>query len=190
MQELLSRKETADAGFQFFNIAIAELEKKNELADACTQWMLVASVRYYKIKNDYQGLLQQAQYIVDTYSLNQTAQLALAGVVVECSAPQGNVHAILQYAPMYKAAWMWLKQHEEEAIPQKQLDFTKYSTEDYAIQVFQAAATCANVVKDYVTAYGYWEMLPWDDKNFDGSLYLKGMQETLAGLEEEHAFKR
>ena len=186
LQELLSRKETAEEGFAFFKSAIKELETKNAMADACTQWMLVASVRYYKTKKDYPGLLKQAEYLVDTYELSQVAQMALAGVVVEASAPEGNVQAILSYAPLYKDAWKWLKQHKEEAIPQTQLDFTRYITQDYAVQVFQAAATCANAVKDYVTAYSYWEMLPWTDRNFDGGPYLKGMQETLIGLEEKN----
>lgn len=183
MQELLSRKETADGGFAFFETAIRELEKKNFLADSCTQWMLVASVRYYKIKQEYHELLNQASYIAEHYELSPIAQMALAGVVIEASAPLGNVQAILTYAPVYKEAWKWYLQHETEAIPQIQLDFTKYITRDYAVQVFQAAATCANAIKDYVMAYGYWEMLPWNDKSFDGNRYIKGMQETLTGLE-------
>ncbi len=184
MQELLSRTETADVGYEFFKTAIKQLAEKQELADACTQWMLVESVRYFKMKKDYSGLLHQAEYIAERYTLSPVAQMALSGVVVEASAPQGNVQAILSYAPMYKAAWQWYKQHEADAIPQIQLDFTRYITIDFAVQVFQAAATCANAVQDYVQAYGYWEMLPWSDKGFDGDKYLKGMQETLKGLEE------
>ena len=110
--------------------------------------------------------------------------MALAGIVVAASAPQGNVAAILNYAPLYYNAWNWLKTHEKEAIPQKQLDFPKFITQDYAVQVFQAAATCANAVKDYKLAYAYWEQLPWADKTFDGSRYAAAMQETLAGLEQ------
>jgi len=184
MQELLYRKETAEEGYQFYLANIKELEKNNQLADSCTQWMLVASVRYFKIKNDYDGLLTQTRCLMEQYPLNQMAQAALAGVVIEASAPKGNLTAILDYAPLYKEAWLWLQKNETEAIPQKQLDFPKYITQEYAIQVFQAAATCANAVQDYVTAYGYWEMLPWNDKSFDGSPYVKGMQETLAGLEQ------
>jgi len=185
LQELLSRKETTDSGFEFYITAVKKLEEKQALTDACAQWMLVASVRYFKIKKDYSGLLHQAEHVVETYTLSPVAQMALSGVVVEASAPQGNVQAILAYAPIYKEAWRWYKQHKTEAVSQIQLDFTKYITTEYAVQVFQAAATCANAVKDYVTAYGYWEMLPWEDKNFDGNLYLKGMQETLKGLENQ-----
>ena len=67
---------------------------------------------------------------------------------------------------------IWVKTHEKEAIPQKQLDFPKYLTQDYAVQVFQAAATCANAVKDYTLAYAYWEQLSWADPSFDGNRYL------------------
>lgn len=146
--------------------------------------MLVTIIRNHMAKNNYAELLAQAENLVNSYKLSPVAQMALSGVVIEASAPQGNVHVILGYAPIYKDAWKWLKQHQEEAMLQALPEFSKYITRDYAVQIFQVAATCANVVKDYVTAYGYWEMLPWGDKNFDGSLYLNGMQETLAGLEE------
>ena len=56
-------------------------------------------------------------------------------------------------------------------------------TREYAEQVFQAAAVCANAVKEYKLAYTYWEQLPWDDEKFDGSRYVEAMQETLRGLE-------
>jgi len=110
--------------------------------------------------------------------------MALAGIVVAASAPQGNVAAILNYAPLYYNAWNWLKTHEKEAIPQKQLDFPKFMTQEYAVQVFQAAATCANAIGEYKLAYAYWEQLPWNDPAFDGNKYLAEMQKTLAGLEQ------
>lgn len=186
MQEFMSRKETAAEGFRFFEQCIGELVQHWNLMDSCIQWMLVTSARYFSIIDHYEGLLLQAKKIKEEYELSQVAQMALAGVVVANAAPQGDVGTILDYAPMYYHAWNWVKTHETEAIPQKQLDFPKYLTQDYAVQVFQAAATCANAVKEYKLAYAYWEQLPWDDKNFDGSRYAKAMQETLAGLEGEN----
>jgi len=184
MQELLSLKETIEVGFRFFEQSIDEVVQKYGVEDSCTQWMLVASVRCFYMQNKYEDMLLQAEKIAERYELNQVAQMALAGVVVAASAPQGNVSAILAYAPLYYNAWNWLKTHEKEAIPQKQLDFTKFITQEYAVQVFQAAATCANAVKDYKLAFAYWEQLPWADKTFDGSRYAAAMQETLAGLEQ------
>jgi len=183
MQELLSRKETAAEGLKFFEQCIDKITAQGGLKDACTQWMLVASVRYFRITDNYEGLLQQAEKILETYELSQVAQLALSGIVVAASAPQGKVSVILNYAPLYYHAWNWLKTHEKEAIPQTQLDFPKYTTQNYAIQVFQAAATCANAIQDYKLAYAYWEQLPWADPAFDGNQYLGEMQKTLAGLE-------
>lgn len=183
MQELLSRKETAREGLTFFEQCIGAVVEQFGLSDSCTQWMLVASARYFRITDDYEGLLKQAEKIMETYELSQVAQLALSGIVIAASAPYGNVSAILNYAPMYYNAWNWLKTHEKEAIPQKQLDFSKYTTQEYAVQVFQAAATCANAVKEYKLAYAYWEQLPWADSAFDGNKYLAEMQKTLAGLE-------
>lgn len=183
MQELLSRKDTIEAGFRLFEQCIGEVTKKYGTEDSCTQWMLVASVRCFYMLDKYQDMLEQAEKITEGYELNQVAQMALAGVVVAASAPQGNVAAILNYAPIYYNAWNWLKTHEKEAIPQKQLDFPKFISQEYAVQVFQAAATCANAIGEYKLAYAYWEQLPWADPTFDGNKYLAEMQKTLAGLE-------
>jgi len=183
MQELLSRKETAAEGLKFFGQCIDTLITQGGITDACVQWMLVASVRYFRITDDYEALLKQAEKIIERYELSQVAQMALSGVVVAASAQEGRVGVILNYAPMYYNAWNWLKTHEKEAIPQIQLDFPKYTTQEYATQVFQAAATCANAVKDYKLAYAYWEQLPWTDSSFDGNQYLSEMQKTLTGLE-------
>lgn len=185
MQELLSRKETAEEGYRFFEQCIDKITAQWGVNDSCTQWMLVASVRCFSITKNYEGLLNQAEKIKETYELSQVAQLALAGIVIAASAPEGNVGVILEYAPMYYHAWNWLKTHEKEAVPQTQLDFPKFMSQEYAVQVFQAAATCANAVKDYKLAYAYWEQLPWTDPTFDGNKYLAEMQKTLAGLEQE-----
>ena len=36
-----------------------ELQKKNVLADACSQWLLIASVRYFKMQDNYDNVLAQ-----------------------------------------------------------------------------------------------------------------------------------
>ena len=186
MQELLSRKETIDAAYSFFQKTMSGIQTQ-ELSDACAQWMLVASVRCFKAKKDFEGMLAQAKYIKENYQLSQVAQCALAGVVIETTAPKGIVKVILEYAPLYREAWKWLQENKEMSITQYQLDFSKYVTQSYAIQVFQVAAACANAIKDYKDAFVYWNLLPWDDPSFDGSKYLTGMQETLRGLENEAA---
>ena len=184
MQELLSCKETIESGFCFFEQCIDKVVQENGAEDSCTQWMLVASVRCFSVLDKYEEMLVQARRILQNYTLNQVAQLALAGVIIAASASKGKVSAILNYAPLYYNAWNWLKTHEREVIPQKQLDFPKFMTQDYAVQVFQVAATCANAVKDYKLAYTYWEQLPWADPTFDGNKYLGEMQKTLVGLEQ------
>ena len=182
VQELYSCEDTREAGFAFCQKSIQELRAKGLMGDALSQWLLAASVRYYKMKNDYQGLLNQAQIVMEQYPTTQMGRLVVAGIVVEASAPQGNVRAILAYAPLYLDSWIWLNAHPKEAITQNQLGMSNYRDEDYAIQVFQAAATCANAVKDYEQANQYWQQLPWDKEGFDGTPYYAGLQETLAGL--------
>ena len=189
VQELLLCKDTQDAGYEFGLKGLAELEKKKQLQDACTQWTMVALVRYFKVKQDYQGLMEQARSIRENYKLSQMAQLALAGVVIETSAPEGNVRAILEYAPLYKEAWDWLNNHEKEAVTQNQMDFSNYRDREYAIQVFQAAATCANAVGRFEEAMEYWSYLPWEDKEFDASPYEAEKQKTEQGLKEVFAYR-
>ncbi len=181
-QELFSCKDTRDAGYNFCIQSIKELQQKNLLADACSQWLLIASVRYFKMQDNYDNVLAQAQILKNQYPLSQMAWLALAGIVVETSAPKGNVRAILEYAPYYVEAWDWLNEHPKEAITQNQLDLADYKEEDYAIQVFQAAATCANAMKQYEEANRYWNHIPWGKEGFDGTFYYAGVQETKEGL--------
>ena len=87
-----------------------------------------------------------------------------------------------EYAPYYVEAWDWLKEHPKEAITQNQLDLADYKEEDYAIQVFQVAATCANAMKQYEEANRYWNHIPWGKEGFDGTPYYAGVQETKEGL--------
>ena len=182
VQELFSCKDTRDAGYNFCVQSIKELKRKNLLEDACSQWLLIASVRYFKMQDNYDSVLAQAQILKNQYPLSQMAWLALVGIVIETSAPEGNVRAILEYAPYYVEAWDWLKEHPKEAITQNQLDLADYKDEDYAIQVFQAAATCANAMKQYGEANMYWNHIPWGKEGFDGTPYYAGVQETKEGL--------
>ena len=184
VQELLVCEDTKDAGYEFCLQGLDELERKGQLSDACSQWAIIASVRYFKTKQNYQGLLERAARVRKQYKLTQMAQLALAGVVIETSAPEGNVKAILEYAPLYRGAWDWLISHENEAITQNQMDFSNYKEPEYAIQVFQAAAFCANAVGRFEEAMEYWNYLPWNEEGFDASAYEAARRETENGLQE------
>lgn len=189
VQELLVCEDTRDVGYKLCLQGLDELERKNQLWDACSQWAIIASVRYFKTKQDYKGLMERADVVREKYKLTEMAQLALAGVVIESSAPEGNVKAILEYAPLYRSAWDWLNAHEKEAITQNQMDFSNYREAEYAIQVFQAAAVCANAVKRFDEAMEYWNYLPWEDEEFDSSPYEAGRQQTEQGLQEASAYR-
>ncbi|MBP3610403.1 MAG: glycosyltransferase [Lachnospiraceae bacterium] len=190
VQELYSCQDTRDAGFRFCLDSMKELKAKGQLGDACSQWLLVASVRYYKMKKDYPGAVAQAALVREKYPQSQMGQMALAGLMVELSAPEGNVRRILEYAPLYMEAWEWIKTHPEEAIVQNQLGLSSYGDEEYAVQVFQAAAVCANAVKDYELANQFWKRLPWEKEGFDGSPYYNGLRETQEGLKAMLAMKQ
>ena len=185
VQELYVCEDTRDAGFEFCTKSMEVLKAKGLLSEGCSQWLLVASIRYFKRKNDYQGILRQAKLVQEQYPMSQLAQLALAAIVIETSAPESNVQAILEYAPIYLEMWDWLNAHPKEAIIQDTLDLMNYRLEEYAIQVFQAAATCANAVRDYELANKYWAKLPWDSPDFDGEPYRSEYQKTQDGLKQQ-----
>jgi len=147
MQELLSRRETADAAYEFFEKSIGMLEQQGAVNDGCTQWMLVASVRYFSIKKDYPGVLAQAEKICAAHELSPVASMALSGIVIENAVDHGDVSAILSYAKNYRRGYTWLKAHETEAIPQIQLDFTNFITEKYASEVFRVEEECKKAVQ-------------------------------------------
>lgn len=184
VQELLYRDETREEGFSFCMESIDLLKQQGKLMDACSQWVLIASVRYYKSIKDYKKLLLQAEFIRNNFTLTQMAQLALSGVVTELAAEQCDIPTIIQNVECYCEANQWLRGNKEEALLQTQLDFPRYDTEEYYTNMLQAGAKAANAMGKFDLAYHFWSGFCWSRENFDGSGYKEDLLITLRGMKD------
>ena len=181
VQELLSCRDTLKEGYEYCMSCLPELVEKQAL-DSCTQWIMIASVRYFHTIHDYEGMLRQIDTIGGYGGLSQAAALALYGVWMHSAVEAKDVSRIPELAVSYVELYSWLKQHPEECMAQTQLDFPKYQEEEYLEQVVQAGAVASNALKQYETAYGLWMYMPWKSiKNF-GQQYQQVLLETLRGM--------
>ena len=143
VQELLHRKETAKAGYEFAMKCIPALQKQKQLNDACSQWVLVGTVRYFAQQDEYERMLKQAKYIRGNYQLSHIARLVLAAVVLRMAGEKGDTKTLQDNVSLYLEQYDWKKQHEEEALVQTQLDFPQYFTKEYYVSVVRAGIIAA-----------------------------------------------
>lgn len=183
-QELMYLDSTREEGLRFCLESIDALEKAEQLQDSCSQWLLVASARFYAAKKDYAGLKKQAELLRNKYSLTQMATLALAATVIRMAAAEGDCEAIDFYVPLYLEMKEWLQEHPEEKLLQIQLDFPRYDTEQYLISTLYAGAVSANRGGRFEQAYTYWKQLPWE-KEQNKATYREDLLVTLRGLSDK-----
>ena len=179
VQELLFRKETAKEGYDYCMQCLPLLKEHSR--ESCMQWMLIASVRYFHSLRDYDGMLGQIEYVRGFAELSQAAELALYGVWVHAAVEAKDYQRLPELAEKYLGCYLWLQNHPEQKMAQTQMDFAKYQETDYLEQVLQAGAIAANAVKDYKTAYEFWNHMPWKELK-NGQKYQQALQETLQGM--------
>lgn len=184
VQELLSRPETAKEGLEFAEKSISELEKQRCLMDSCSQWVLVATVRYYIQRDDYENAKKQAEFICGKYSLTHIAHLVLTAAMLRIAGEHGDLSGVLVYAEQYLKEYDWKKQHEAEALLQTQLDFPRYYGDGYYYNILRVAAVAANYMQDFECANRYWKRMPWEQESFDGSEYQADYAVTIQGLKQ------
>lgn len=184
-QELLYLPETREEGYRFCMESIDRLKESGSLKDSCSQWVLLAVVRYYFSKKEYKEAIRQAKSVCSTYELTQMTHLAISGIMVSAAASCGEYLTIAEQVPVYLEYYEWLKQHPEEALLQTQMDMPKYYSEAYRTDILQAGAVVANVMQQFEKAYGYWKLVPWEAEEFDGSKYQKELLVTLRGLQDK-----
>lgn len=180
-QELISRDATLEEGYQFCLDSIATLEKKNELKNSCSQWLLVASARCFAGK-DNKKVLEQAEYVRANYELTQVGAMALAATVVTVAAAEENTELVKKNCDVYLENWDWKKEHEDEALMQTNLDFPRFMTIEQYYNIVHMRAISANYEGDYVLANQYWKRMPWGAEGFDGSKYAVDLNNTIQGL--------
>lgn len=184
VQELFSREETLDEGFVYCKECVEQLEKAGELNHSCSQWLIVALVRYYILKSDTKNVVKSAEEAIAQYELTPIAKMVLAANVVVAAANEEQYDMVAKYCDMYLKNADWREQHKEESLLQINLDFPRYLTDEYYNNITHMAAATANHLEDYEKANGYWKRMPFGKPGFDGSRYAVDMNRTVQGLKE------
>lgn len=183
VQELMSCDDTLKKGYEYSMSCFPELVK-NWAMDSCTQWLLVAGLRYFHKIHDYEGLLNQVDFI-SGYGLSQAAALAIYGVWVHAAVDAKDYQRIPGLAASFIEQYCWLKQNPEECMAQTQLDFPKYQEEEYLEQVVQVGAITANGLGRYDEAYQLWQYMPWKNLKKFGQQYQADLLETLRKISDK-----
>ena len=190
IQELLYVPDTMEESYQFCLKSIDELEKSKALMDSNSQWTLVASARYFSMKEDYEGLLARVKRMEEKYPLSELAQIYLATIVTKAAESAKAYDVVKKAAEGYIRLYFWLKEHPEQALEQNQLDLGANFDKEVYHAILHIAAKCANESGDYELANGYWKRMPWDEEGFDKVRYWYDMQNTIEGLKQLQAQKK
>lgn len=190
-QELLYMPKTREEGGSFCMESIERLQEAGQLGDALSQWLLLASVRFYFSNGEYEKALWRAREVCSHYKTTQMARLGISWVAACSAANCSNYLEIEEWAIVYLKCYDWLKQHPEESLLQMQLDMPKYCSEQSLFGILQAAIAVANAMGKFEQALGYLKRFPWKEyeagraKYFDGSKYQEELLDTLRGLEDK-----
>lgn len=141
VQELFSRKETETKGWEYLQNCLPVMKENGLETDSCVQWMLVASVRYFRLQGDYEGAKRQAERVQKEYNLSSMAKLAVCAVLVPAAVEAEDYRIVPELAEEYLEQWNYLMAHPEEMRAQSQLDFPKYLEENYKNEILQTGAT-------------------------------------------------
>lgn len=188
VQELLYLPETRKEGADFCMKSIERLQAAGQLENSYSQWLLLASVRFYFSEGEYEKAIKQAEEICSHYKVTQMAELGISWVAVCAAAQYRNYSQIEKWVVIYLKCYDWLKQHPEEALIQTQLDMPKYYLGQPFMDILQAGIAVANAKGKFEQALEYLKRLPWKEyeagqaEEFDGSKYQNDLLTTLRGL--------
>ncbi len=184
-QELLHVQDTWDEGFAFCQKVIPILvEEQGTIRDSSTQWILVATARYYSMIGDYNRLLQQAEYLKENYALTEMSKMFLSVIVIGWAWKEKEYAVVEQKMEEFLDARIWLDEHPEQALQQSQLDFGNFYNDKTMAQILHIGAMCANEQGKYELANSYWKRFPWDSKEINKADYRDDMNRTVNGLKE------
>jgi len=185
VQELLQREATAPEGFTFAQECIPKLMEQGEIMDSCSQWIIASFIRHYSVTGEYEKMIAQANLVNTEYPLTQMTKLVLAAVLVREAAAREDLPVITENVPVFLENWDWLRAHEEEALIQTQMDFPRYYSEEYFLDIVRVGALVANRQGKFRLANEYWRRLPLKRAGFDATPYMQGMQQTMTGLKKQ-----
>ena len=184
VQELLQMEETWEEAYQFCLECIPILIEKGTIKNSNTQWVLVASARYFTMLGDNEGFWKRDLYLRENFQLSEMAQLFLCVLEVGIAQGEENLELCEQSVNNFLRLWDWLAERPDQALLQNQLDFGVNYNEDTYFKIVHIGARCANKQKKYQLANQYWKRLPFKREGFPKAVYVADMQETMQGLKE------
>ncbi|MCR5153607.1 MAG: glycosyltransferase [Lachnospiraceae bacterium] len=182
-QELLAYPKTKEEGYKFCLEKAEDLKREGKLEDPLSQWILLASVRYFNEKKDLAGMMERVRYIEANFNTSHAYRLCQAAVVGTLAGEMGDVSLMKEYVPKYFAEYDHFSENSGERLTETQLDMSRYFEDTYYVQMAYIGAVLANAYGDYLTANKFWKRFPWNRiKDEDKRRYMKDMQATLDGL--------
>lgn len=188
VQELLYLPETREEGGSFCLESIERLQAAGQMEDSLSQWLLLASVRFYFSKGEHEETVRQGEEICSRYKVTEMAKLGIAWVVVYSASVLRDYSKVETWANIYLECYDWLRKHSEEALQQTNLDMPKYYNEQSLVDVLQAGVAASNTAGRFEAALEYFKRFPWKEyeegkaKWFDGGRYRDALMITLHGL--------
>lgn len=191
VQELLYLPETREEGRSFCMESIERFHAAGQLGDSLSQWLLLAIVRFYFSKEEYEEAVHQAEEICSRYEVTQMAKLGIAWVAAYSAAVQKDYLKVETWTNSYLECYDWLHKHPEEALLQTNLDMPKYYNEQSLVDALQVGVAAANETGRFEVALEYFKRFPWKEYEegkaewFQGNCYKDALMITLHGLSDK-----
>ena len=183
VQEYYSLPSTWEKGYQFCLECIPVLvEEKGLIAQAETQWILLASARYFSMCGEYEKLLLRADALRKEYHLLQLTELFLSSIITNMAYAKKDYAVVEREILNYITMRDWLLTHPDNVIQQISLDLDRFFNTETYCKLLHMGAICANEQKKYELANLYWKLFPWKEEGINRLLYKEDMEETLLGL--------
>ncbi len=195
VQEHMAVADKRDEGFALGMQYLDILEKEGFIETPMAQWIIATGSRYHMMKNDVNGMLNYIDEVVEKYPLSDYCKLTLNSNIIEGAIFQGGIKAkrVREACHEYFRIYDFFQIHPDEKMMQMQLDFPKFSDENFMYSMAEAAAQYENAAKHYDEALSMWKRVdfckieePWKFKEFvldtlqhlDDSKYLEEYYRT------------
>ncbi|MCR5153608.1 MAG: glycosyltransferase [Lachnospiraceae bacterium] len=182
VQEYMGSEETQEEGVKFAKEALVKLKEVPAEEMSSIQWLLVTLVRYYACRDLYEEAKEQVKKITENYITKEITRLCMAEIIAEMAIKRRDMDTFFENLMIYIENYDWIKNHQEEAILQLQMDFPRFCTEEVYLNLLWYGAAFANKLGEYQVANTFWKRFPFDREGFDGKKYVADMKETIDGL--------
>ena len=190
VQELMFLDETVNAAISFGIDALKRIKEVDKLEDACSQWIMVATVRCYSKKKDLAGAKKQAAYIRENYELNEISKLALAGTLANLASASWALEDMMENAREYVRWWDWKEANKDNILLLMNLDTPKFLEYSYFQRMILIGAVAANKAGKYEEAEMFWQKLPENDTAFEDRIYKGEREKTRKKLKEQTMYPK